>query len=215
MDFSKLKLGIYDLLGVILPGLIAICEGWIFLRGWNAFVTSLNRLSGTGFTVLLLVSFIAGNLVEELGDSLTVLLMGERYFKKYRDSFWASAEAEPVKRAINKEVGSEIKSVDTAFDYCLTKLKNQFEKRNVFVATADLSRSAAILAVLALAPLGRFAVKHAALTCDYVLWLLAALGVVALTVYLSWRRMLRFRELSETTVFRAYLAVASGKSPKS
>ena len=34
MDPSKWKLEVYDLLAIILPGLVVIGEGWVLLNGW-------------------------------------------------------------------------------------------------------------------------------------------------------------------------------------
>jgi hypothetical protein len=47
VDLSKLKLNVYDFLGNILPGLVAIAEGWIFVRGWDAFILSMSHIGGT------------------------------------------------------------------------------------------------------------------------------------------------------------------------
>jgi hypothetical protein len=212
VDFSKLKLEAYDLLGVILPGLLAICEGWIFLRGWQHFVFSLNHLSGVGFTVLLILAFGAGNLVQELGDVAMKAWKGERYFKQARDKFWVSNEALPVKAAIKTEVERDIVSVDTAFDYCLTKVQDRFAKRDLFLATSDLCRSIVVLSILAIVPATQIVLHEFSLSIRC----LAAFGTTVLLLifvaWLSWKRMLRFRDLSETTVFRAYLATlgASG-----
>lgn len=87
MDFSKLKLEIYDLLGLLLPGLIALCEGWILLRGWPAFVASVRQLGATGFTLLLLIASALGHIVQELGDLAIKALKGKRYFRRARDQF--------------------------------------------------------------------------------------------------------------------------------
>ena len=95
MDFSKLKLEVYDLLGVILPGLLAIFEGWVLLKGWTPFVLSLHQLNGTEFTVLVLLGFGAGNLVQELGDVTIKTWKGRRYFKKARDDFWSVTKLSP------------------------------------------------------------------------------------------------------------------------
>jgi len=46
MDFSKLKLELYDFLGLIIPGLLTICEGWITLKGVRA--TSGDPVTSTG-----------------------------------------------------------------------------------------------------------------------------------------------------------------------
>src|SRR5262249_38304714 len=81
---SKLKLDMYDFLGIILPGLIATAEGWILIRGWAAFIGSMNRVNGTGLTLLLIFSFGLGHIVQELGDFVVVSLKGKRYFHKAR-----------------------------------------------------------------------------------------------------------------------------------
>jgi hypothetical protein len=212
LDFSKLKLEAYDLLGVILPGLFAICEGWILLRGWPDFVLSLNQLSGTGFTVLLISAFGAGNLVQELGDFAIKAWKGERYFKQARDKFWKSDEAAPVKAAIKTELGHDVASVDTAFDYCLTKLQDRFAKRDVFLATSDLCRSLVVLSVLAMVPTVRITLHDIRPTIRCVVVFGNAVVLLIFVAWLSWKRMLRFRDLSETTVFRAYLATVGVSS---
>lgn len=206
MDFSKLKPEVYDLLGLLLPGLIAIFEGWILLRGWPTFLASILHVGGTGLTVLLLIAFSLGNIVQELADVAIKTVKGKRYFRQARDKFWQQSESQLVRETIKKELGQEISSVDLAFDYCLTKLKDRFSKRDVFLATSDLSRSFVTLSVLAFIPATRIAFYdihpvHKSLLAFGILALL--LLVIAL---LAWKRMVRFRELSETTVFRAYLA---------
>jgi hypothetical protein len=215
VDFSKLKLEVYDLLGLIVPGLIAICEGWILIHGWHTFLAAIGQMSGTALTLLLLFAFGAGNVVQELGDFIIKLTKGHRYFRVSRDHFWLTSEAEIVKDAIKKEIGHHITSVDAAFDFCLTKLKDRFNKRDLFVATSDLCRSSVVLAILAFAPALRVAF------CDvrplsHSYEAAAILGATLLSIsLLMWRRMVRFRELSEITVFRAYLALASGVDTQS
>lgn len=206
MDFSKLKLEVYDLLGLLLPGLIALCEGWILVRGWADFVVSILQLGATGFTLLLLIAFGLGHIIQELGDLAIKAVKGKRYFRQARDQFWAKVDSQLVKEALKKELGEEISSVDLAFDYCLTKLKDRFVKRDVFLATSDLCRSLVVLSALGLFPAIRIALYdfhhiHNSLVASAILALL--LLAIAL---LAWKRMVRFRELSETTVFGAYLA---------
>lgn len=209
MDFSKLKLEVYDLLGLILPGFLAVCEGWILFRGSGAFLIGIRQMTGTEFTLLLLVSFGVGNAVQELGDFAIKRIKGKRHLQSARDRFWASSDADLVKNAINADLGHPITSVDTAFDYCLTKVGGRFGKRDLFVATSDLCRSLVVLSLLGLLPAFRIAfydlhsLPHP--------WLTAAAFVVALlsVFLLMWRRMVRFRDLSEATVFRVYLATVS------
>jgi len=215
MDFSKLKLELYDFLGLLLPGLLSICEGWILLRGWQVFVAGMNQLPGTGLTVLIVFAFGLGNIAQELGDVAIKATKGKRYFRQARDRFWAKAESQPVKDAIKKELGQDISSADTAFDYCLTRLRDRFAKREVFLATSDLCRSFVVLSALALIPAVRTAFYdiqplHKSIVAFAILFLL--LMSIAL---LAWKRMVRFRELSETTVFRAYLAMTNELEPRS
>ena len=61
MDFSKLKIEVYDFLGIVLPGLLAICEGWILFKGWHPFVASINLISGTSLTLLFVLAFGMGH----------------------------------------------------------------------------------------------------------------------------------------------------------
>jgi hypothetical protein len=215
VDLSKLKLEIYDLLGLILPGLLFIFEVWISVTGWEAFTASLHGLTGPEFTVLVIVAFGAGNLVQELGDVTIKTWKGMRYLKAARDEFWVSDEALPVKASITTELGHELSFVDTAFDYCLTRLKGRFAKRDVFLATSDLCRSFMVLAVLAIVPGARLLWVQFSWT-----WrdsgLVGSIGLFLISLgWLSWKRMVRFRELSEVTVFRAYLAMLSEQEDRS
>jgi len=215
MDLSKLKIEIYDFLGLILPGLIAICEVWIALVGWTAFVKSLEAVSGTVFTLLLIISFGLGHLVQELADATLKRLKGSRYFRQDRDAFWVSEDANPVKAAIAKDLGVEITSVDAAFDYCLSKIGDSFPKRDAFVATADLSRAFVVLAGIGIAPAVRLAIDNGKPIPEALVFGLAAFSVLFLLACLSWSRMKRFRELSEVTVFRVYLASTAGSRSNS
>jgi hypothetical protein len=208
LDLSKLKLDIYDFLGIILPGLIAVAEGWILLRGWDDFIASFGHISGIGLTLLLVFAFGVGHLVQEFGDVLIKWLKGKRYLRKSRDAFWTTDEAKVVKHAIKVEFGHEIPSVDAAYDFCLTKLKGHFDKRDIFVATSDLCRSLIVLSLLGIAPAGRIAFHDITPPLSGLETFTIALVVLLVVVLLAWRRMIRFRELSEVTVFRAYLGVA-------
>ena len=214
MDISKWKLEIYDLLAIILPGLVVIGEGWVLVRGWEAFAATITHLTGSGLTVLVLAAFGAGTLVQELSDFLVKSCKGDRFFRAGRDKFWSSTEAEPVKAAIHTQLGTTVTSVDTAFDYCLTMLKGQFPKRDSFVATSDLCRSFAVLSLLGLVPATFSAFRAYGLGLNFLLACIAAVLASLLLYWLSWRRMVRFRELSETTVFRAYLATVKEPSPE-
>jgi hypothetical protein len=47
MDFSKVKVEVYDFLAVIVPGLLVICELWVTIRGWSRFALSISSLSAS------------------------------------------------------------------------------------------------------------------------------------------------------------------------
>ena len=207
MDLSKLKLDIYDFLGIILPGLLAIAEAWILLRGWAAFVFSMTHISGTGLTLLLVFAFGIGHIVQEFGDFVIRFLKGERYLRKGRDEFWKTDEAELVRHAIKLEFGRDIPSVDGAYDYCLTKLKGQFAKRDIFVATSDLCRSLLVLSFLGIAPAFRIAILNSSPPRRSLAFFALAVVTLMIVAALAWRRMNRYSRLSEVTGFRAYLGV--------
>lgn len=206
MDFSKLKLELYDFIGVMFPGLLAISEGWIVLRGWHAFVLVMNGISGTALTLLIVLAFGIGNIVQELGDVCVKGLKGKRFFQRARDTFWRTEQAQLVRDTIKRQFGQDILNVDAAFDYCLTKLKADFAKRDVFVATSDLSRSFVMLSALALVPAVRIAFYDIRPLSKSASTLVMFLLILVSISSLAWRRMVRFRGLSETTVFHAYLA---------
>lgn len=212
LDFSKLKLELYDFLGIVFPGLLLVCEGWILLRGWPQFVASVNRTSGTGLTLLIIVAFGFGNIVQELGDVVVKFVKGKRYFKEARDRFWKTEEAILVKDAIKKEFGREIESADAAFDYCLTKLDARFAKRDVFIATSDLCRSFVVLALVGLLPAARIAFWDVAPLGMSLKVYAAFLATLFAVVGLAWERMRRFRELADVTVFRSYLATTERRT---
>ena len=206
MDFSKFKFELYDILALVLPGFLVLCGAWVLLRGWHIFVLSLASLSGTGFTALLLASFPVGHLIQELGDAAIKKFLGPRYFRRARDEFWVTEEGQNVCACIERECGLKL-PVDGAFDYCLTKIKGQFPRRDVFVATSDFCRSLLVVGILLIPALGRLVwddlhgtLLHAGIYSSVIVL------VLILYLYLAWRRMTRFRELSEITVFRIYLA---------
>src|SRR5271154_1050013 len=157
MDLSKLKLDVYDFLGIILPGLVAIAEGWIFLRGWDAFVGSMSGIKGTSLTLLLVFAFGIGHLVQELADAAIRWIKGDRYMCRARDKFWHHEESKAAKELIRRVLGHEITTVDAAYDFCLTKIHGHFEKRDIFVATSDLSRSFVAMCFLGLIPASKIA----------------------------------------------------------
>lgn len=210
MDLSKLKLDVYDFLGIILPGLVAVAEGWIFLRGWDAFIQSMSDIRGASLTLLLVFAFGIGHLVQELADAAIRLAKGPRYLCRERDKFWHSEDSKTVKGLIKKELGHELIGVDDAYDFCLTKVHGRFEKRDIFIATSDLSRSFVAMCFLAVIPAAKIAFLGAAKPLAQSLEIAGVeLALLAVIVILAWRRMMRFRALADVTVFRVYIAVES------
>jgi len=171
-------------------------------------------LTGTKLTLLILVSFGAGTMVQELSDLFIKLIKKARYLKQGRDRFWSTREADPVKRSIKAQLGEVVSSVDTAFDYCLTRLKGGFPKRDLFLAVSDLCRSFAVLSLLAIVPAIRSAFQMLGVGRVFFFWILVSVTAALILFFLSWRRMVRFRELSETTVFRADLATVNETNPE-
>jgi hypothetical protein len=210
VDLSKLKLDVYDFLGIILPGLVAIAQGWIFLRGWDAFVLSMSDIKGTSMTLLLVFAFGIGHLVQELADAAIRWTKGPRYKYRARDKFWRHEESKAAKELIRKELGHEIVSVDAAYDFCLTKIRGHFEKRDIFIATSDLSRSFVAMCFLGLIPAAKIAFWEVGPPVKLSLEVAAAeIAVLSIVATLAWRRMMRYRELADVTVFRVYPALAS------
>jgi hypothetical protein len=211
MDFSKFKFELYDILAVVLPGFLLLCNVWVLLRGWHMFAISLAALSGTGFTALLLASFPIGHLIQELGDTAIKKMCGERYFKAARDAFWKTSEGVKVSQLVEREVGVK-PSVDTAFDFCLTKIKGQFPRRDAFLATSDFCRSLLVVGFLLIPAVARLLWDLHGTRLRTVSYSGAIVLVLAMFLYLAGRRMMRFRELSETPVFRIYLACTGSSS---
>lgn len=206
MDFSKLKIELYDFFGILIPGLILSSDFWIAAVGWQGYVATVEDLSGTLIAAVLAVSYVAGHLVQEAGDILVHAVTQSRYLKTARDKFWAEEDGRTVRDAIKQEVGFEINSVDVAYDYCLSKAKHLFAKRDAFIATSDLARSfvfltvpTAITAVISIA-------KAKVVGWHLILDLAGVTFLFAIVIYVSWRRMMRFRDFSDRPVFSAYLA---------
>lgn len=213
MDLSKLKMEAYDLLAVIVPGLLLICEAWVTIRGWNAFAATITAISASALALLILVAFPLGQIIQELGDFAIKHLRGDRFFKSTRDQLWNTTTGQQIRGQIRTESHKDIENVDVAFDYCLTRVQAQFAKRDLFLASSDLARSLVVLCVMALAPAARIAFSIQA--SQKLHWFMFGSSVVAsfATASLCWIRMKRFRALSESPVFHAYLAQSHVSQP--
>jgi hypothetical protein len=206
MDLSKLRLGLYDFFGILIPGFIVVAEVWVTITGGKQFVGMLALLSGNLVAVLVLVSYVMGHLVQEAGDVFVRSITDDRYLKRSRDQLWAGKDGKTVREEITRRAGFEIADVDTAFDYCLTKSKRSFEKRDAFIATSDLARSFVLLAILTAIPSACALYSAKISGYDLLLDLAAVISIISLIVFVSWRRMMRFREFADKPVFAAYLA---------
>jgi hypothetical protein len=207
MEISKLKLELYDLAAIILPGLFLIAEFVALFMGFQQLLSYARGFHGAELTLLLLCSFALGNLVQEAGDRLIKQLVGKRFFRQARDRFWASELKQNVCDKIVRLGGPANPSVDAAFDFCLTCLDGEFAKRDVFLAISDLSRSMWVLSILGMLPLARSVVYAYGWRNRSVVASEGAF-LIAICAYLSWSRMVRFRELSESPVFHSFLARA-------
>lgn len=209
MEFSRLKLEIYDLLGTLVPGMLALALATITFVGWNAGMTLASKMTGTEFTLLLFLAFASGQLIQEGADKLVKTLWGHRFFKQARDLYWRSAVSVTVRKKITTESGMEISEVDDAFDYCLTRVGDRFVKRDTFLAISDLARSLWLLSILGLVP-----VVHGAIGLPDIRtrlsWIIEGVAAAIVLSYLAWLRMVRFRELSDLPVFRSFLALSLG-----
>jgi hypothetical protein len=203
VSLSNIKLGIYEFLGLVILGMLLLCEGWVFVRGWPRFTHGVSGLNAVSFTLLLITSFLLGHFVQELADTCLKRLRGERFFKKGRDELWASAEAESVKSAIWAESVLVLGDVDAAVDYCLTRSGDAFSRRDIFLATSDLSRSFLVLAFFGVVPAYRLAFDRTHSIHAFILLVACYLALLGLAARLAWIRMVRFRRFSESGVFRS------------
>jgi hypothetical protein len=205
MELSKLKLELYDLAAIILPGFFLMAEFVVLCVGFPQMLTYVRGIHGAELTLLLVCSFALGNLMQEAGDRLIKRLVSKRFFRQARDQFWASDLKQNVCDKIVRLGGPANPSVDAAFDFCLTCLGGEFAKRDVFLAISDLSRSMWVLSILGTLPLARSVIFAYG-------WRSRSIGasegaiLIVICTYLSWSRMVRFRELSESPVFHSFLA---------
>jgi hypothetical protein len=137
MEFSKLQLDLYDIFGLIVPGLLVICEFWIAMRGWGQFVVGVAMLSATGMTILLLASFAVGPIVQEITDGLT-RLRKERFSRHRRDEIWSSEVGEKICEKLHLELnlktGTKAHDADLAFDVCFALVPEQANRHDLFLA---------------------------------------------------------------------------------
>jgi hypothetical protein len=212
VNVSNFKLGIYEFLGLVIPGMFVVSEGWIAIRGWPQFVNSLAELHPVSFTLFVAASFVAGHFIQELADWGIKRVCGDRFFKKGRDKVWAGGDGESIKSAIWAESGLTLGTVDSAFDYCLTRVGDAFSKRDVFLGTSDFARSFLVLAVCGVGPALRLASDRTRSTSGFFLLLVFYIAVLIVVARLAWRRMIRFRHMSDHAVFGAYLGSRPAKN---
>jgi hypothetical protein len=207
VELSKIKLEIYDLLGTVVPGLLTMALALVCVRGWSTAFSLIGHLSGAILTASLFGAFAVGQIIQEASDRLVKLFRGSRYLRSGRDSFWASGERALVQQKIARESGLSVESVDIAYDFCLTCIESRFPKRDTFVAISDLARSLWLLCLLGLIPVVQSAVVSTAPWMDRCLASSGQMFLAGICAYLAWTRMVRFRYLSDVTVFGVYMAV--------
>jgi hypothetical protein len=212
MDLSKLSIGLYEIMGLIFPGFLAISEVWIAARGWDRFMATVWAMNWIVVLVLAIASFAIGGVVQELAHVVVGLIRSKEDATNSRKEFWASPDARLVKRCISSQLGEKIESVEAAFDFCLTKIEERFPKRDTFMATADLAGVLIIIAVLGLGPICRLSWTQGSLRRGLIV-VAVGTAVAATIAVISWRRTVRFRELADLTVFRVYVATCDRLPP--
>lgn len=190
-----------------MPGLLTMALALVCVLGWSTAFSLIGHLSGTIFTASLLGAFAVGQIIQEASDRLVKLFRGSRYLKSGRDSFWAAGEKALVQQKILREAGLSVDSVDTAYDFCLTCIESRFPKRDTFIAISDLARSLWLLCLLALIPVAQSVVVSTAPWAQRCFVCGGQIFLAGISAYLAWARMVRFRYLSDVTVFRVYMAV--------
>ncbi len=205
MELTKLKIELYDIAAIVVPGIFCLAEVWAALFGAQSLLRFVHDLKGTELTLIVLCSFALGNLVQEAGNRFLTAWKGKRFFKQARDEFWQSHDGELVRAKVKADSACKLGSVDAAFEYCLTRIAGKFLKRDVFLAISDFSRSLWLLALSAAIPLVRIVSTRPGAIQK---WTTGASGgvLIALIAWLSWLRMMRFRAMSETPVFTTFLA---------
>lgn len=205
MELTKLKIELYDIAAIVIPGIFCMAEVWVALFGALSLLHFLHDLKGTELTLLVLCSFALGNLVQEAGNRLLTAWKGTRFFKQARDEFWKTHDGELVRAKVKADSACELSSVDSAFEYCLTRITGKFLKRDVFLAISDFCRSLWLLSLCAVLPLARISLAQSS-TTQKTIAAAGGMALIALIAWLSWLRMVRFRALSETPVFTTFIA---------
>src|SRR6266851_582727 len=126
----------------------------------------------------------------------------------------AAMRAKTSAKMIERETGIVL-TVDAAFDFCLTKIKGQFLRRDSFVATSDFCRSLLVVGILLIPAVVRVLMDVHGTCLRMATYGGGIVLALALFLYLAGRRMMRFRDLSDRPVFRVYLACAASASPLS
>lgn len=205
MDLSKLKIELYDFLGLLIPGISLMALICFAVVGWKELFALVHGLNGPTITAILFAGFAFGHFVQECSDWAIKKITNKRFFKQWRDELWASPEGDTLRRALHADGAGDL-DVDAAFDFCLTKSQSVFAKREGFIATSDFCRAMVTIGIFSVIPLGRAIYDISTATSTRAFG--AVCGVLAISLWCTafWRRMLRFRRLSEEPVFRAYLS---------
>ena len=209
MNFSELKLGLYDIFGFVVPGFLVICEIWVSVTGWPRFVTGISGLNGAAMTVLLFASVAVGPIVQELADTAIKRLKSDRFFKATRDEIWKSPFGREIEKKLERETGIVPPNVDDAYEMCFSLVSDRATRHDLFLAQSAMARSLLVVSVLFVLPA---ATAIAKLSFDPLVKIAAFTGLFAvccLIVRLCWTRMCRFRKLAIQSVFQSYMAHAT------
>lgn len=114
MELTKLKIELYDIAAIVIPGIFCLAEVWAALFGGQSLLHFLHDLKGTELTLVVLCSFALGNLVQEAGNRLLTAWKGNRFFKQARDVFWKTHDGELVRAKVKADSACELSNVDSA-----------------------------------------------------------------------------------------------------
>lgn len=198
------KLGIYDLIGVLLPGVIAsaislIIDEALLQFGMNQYLNTDNLL------VFLIISYFVGVVLQELGSILMKCCYGgEKLLKKALNPLDNSRERIPkqeweliISYVKEKMALEEQPSLSLVYNYCKNSGGNSTlaDKDH---SVAAMSRSMAVyFALLSLFFLGILCIEKEVCVACYLC------GAVTMMI-LMWKRSVRFYIIRYIRIMRAY-----------
>jgi len=213
---KDIEVTLYDIFGYVFPG--AVFTAALYLLYWTIFPTSqldLAGISGTGWTFLLMVAYVAGHLVQALTNLA---------FKAQDGTFPAEVVSAAQKKArdLIKPSGTGDLAPKTIFEICDHYVMQEGETatRDVYVYRKGFYRGmSAALLLLALALVVRACVPGATIalfgaerqfTLPELLVLAAGAGLFGWAFYQRYRRFERY--LNNYAVYSALAIRDKGKA---